>query len=42
VKIHTTHTGDNEAKKADSDVTHSLEVQLLLASGAHIMLIANL
>jgi ATP-dependent DNA helicase PIF1 len=36
------HTGGNEAKKADSDVAHGLESQLLLARGARIMLTMNL
>ncbi len=42
VKICATHTGGNEANRADSDVAHGLEVQLLLTRGAHIMLTANL
>ena len=36
------HTGGNEANRADSDVTHGLEAQLLLIRGARIMLTANL
>ncbi|EXX77518.1 hypothetical protein RirG_023030 [Rhizophagus irregularis DAOM 197198w] len=36
------HTGENEAKKASSDVAKELEPQLLLAKGARVMLTANL
>ena len=41
-KILAVHTGGNEAKRADSDITHGLEAQLLLARGARVMLTANL
>lgn len=41
-KIQAIHTGGNKAKKADSDTTHGLEAQLLLARGSYIMLTANL
>ena len=41
-KIQAIHTGGNGAKKADSDIAHGLEAQLLLAREARIMLMANL
>ncbi|RHZ78599.1 hypothetical protein Glove_159g42 [Diversispora epigaea] len=41
-KILAIHTGGSEAKRADSDIAHGLEVQLLLARGARIMLTANI
>ena len=41
-KINAIHTGGKEAKKADSDVAHGLEAQLLVARGGRVMLTANL
>ncbi|CAG8456659.1 16503_t:CDS:2 [Cetraspora pellucida] len=41
-KIIATHSGDRDAKRADSDTAHGLEAQLLLARGAHVMLTANI
>src|SRR6266542_1130201 len=41
-KIQAAHTGRIEAKIADADLAHGLEVELLLARGAQVMLTANL
>ena len=41
-KIQAVHTGGNEAKKADSEKANSLEVNILLARGARVMLTVNL
>ena len=41
-KIQAIHTGGNEAKKADAEIAHGLEAQVLLARGARIMLTVNL
>ncbi|CAG8509590.1 4776_t:CDS:10, partial [Scutellospora calospora] len=41
-KINAKHTGDIEAKRANSDTVHSLEAQLLLARDAQVMLTANI
>ncbi|CAG8677365.1 9506_t:CDS:2, partial [Racocetra fulgida] len=41
-KIIATHTGDNDAKRADSDTAHGLESKLLLARGARVMPTANI
>ncbi|PKC52120.1 hypothetical protein RhiirA1_356170, partial [Rhizophagus irregularis] len=41
-KIQAIHSGGNEAKNASSDTAHGLEVNILLARGARVMLTANL
>ncbi|CAB4431125.1 unnamed protein product [Rhizophagus irregularis] len=41
-KIQAIHSGGNEAKNAKSDTAHGLEVNILLARGARVMLTANL
>ncbi|CAG8846512.1 34800_t:CDS:1, partial [Racocetra persica] len=42
VKVLAKHTGDQKAKKADSDIAKGLETQLLLTKDARVMLTANL
>jgi ATP-dependent DNA helicase PIF1 len=41
-KIKAVYTGGTEAKRADSDMAHGLETQLLLARGSRIMLTSNI
>ena len=41
-KINAVHTGEKEAKRADSDVAKGLESSLLISKGCRIMLVANL
>jgi len=40
--VFSNNTDGNKAKKADSNVAHSLEAKLLLARGARVMLTSNL
>src|SRR2546430_7226488 len=41
-RVNAIHTGATEVRKADSDIAKGLEPQLFLATGARVMLRANL